>query len=91
MKYRVRTGVVVAEVCDEYLLVSTGESRGKVPYVKSLNSTGAWFWRQLEENGDADRIISAAMAEYGITQETARSAFESFTAALMKDGYVLAE
>lgn len=91
MKYSVRPGIVMTTVCDENLLVSTGEARGKTPYVKSLNSTGAWFWRQFEKIGESEQIISTAMAEYDIPEETARSAFNSFAATLLKEGYIFEE
>lgn len=41
MKYTVIPGVVLAEICDEQFLVATGPARGRVPYVKGLNETGA--------------------------------------------------
>lgn len=47
MKYTVIPGVVLAEICDEQFLVATGPARGRVPYVKGLNETGAYFSHKL--------------------------------------------
>lgn len=49
MKYAIQPGVLLETVCDEHLLIATGEARGKVPYVKNLNETGVWFWQLFEK------------------------------------------
>ena len=91
MKYNIRPGVVSTIICDEHFLVSTGDSRGKIPYIKSLNVTGAWFWSELESGEDREEIISNAMQKYGITEAVARSALDSFIGALLRDGYLVEE
>lgn len=50
MKYTVIPGVVLAEICDEQFLVATGPARGRVPYVKGLNETGAYFFSQIKQD-----------------------------------------
>ena len=53
MKYHTQPGVVATQIAGENLLVASGEARGKVPYVKNMNETGAWFWKK---NGKITRF-----------------------------------
>lgn len=89
MKYRVCPGVVIASVCGEHLIVATGEARGKVPYVKSINETGVWFWKQFEKQLSEDEIVSQAVQHYHIRPEEAKSAFDTFFQLLQEEGYLI--
>ena len=82
MKYHVCPGVVIVDVCDEHLMIATGEARGKVPYVKKINATGVFFWRLFERGLDGEGIVAAAVAEYGISRDEALAAYRSFSASL---------
>lgn len=43
MKYQIRPGVVLSEVCGEYLLLATMEASRYCPYVYQINETAAFF------------------------------------------------
>lgn len=89
MKYHTQPGVVVAKIAGEYLLVASGEARGKVPYVKNLNETGAWFWNEMEKSYDFTKIADDAVEHYGITREQAETACQNFFDVLLRDKYVI--
>lgn len=89
MRYETCPGVMIAAVCGEHMMVAAGEARGRVPYVKTINETGVWFWRQLEAGLDSEEIICAAMDTYGITRQQAQPAYEDFVRILLRDGYLL--
>ena len=69
MKYTVIPGVVLAEICDEQFLVATGPARGRVPYVKGLNETGAYFFSQIKSGLSTESIINDAAERYETTTE----------------------
>ena len=89
MKYHVCPGVVIVDVCDEHLMIATGEARGKVPYVKKINATGVFFWRLFERGLDGEGIVAAAVAEYGISRDEALAAYRSFSASLASSGSLI--
>lgn len=89
MTYHVCPGVVITDVWNVHLMVATGDARGRVPYVKSINDTGVWFWEQFELQLTPEQIINAAMAQYQITHEQAQSAYQDFFEALRSDGYLI--
>lgn len=69
MKYAIQPGVLLETVCDEHLLIATGEARGKVPYVKNLNETGAWFWQLFEKQLDLAQIEQQAIQTFHISAD----------------------
>ena len=89
MKYHTQPGVVATQIAGEKLLVASGAARGKVPYVKNMNETGAWFWKEMEKSLDFDQIAADAVEFYDITREQAESACKGFFSALLREKYVI--
>ena len=89
MKYHTQPGVVTAKIAGENLLIASGEARGKVPYVKNINQTGVWFWKEMEKSLDLDQIAADAVEYYGISPEKAESACKGFFETLLRDNYVI--
>lgn len=89
MIYPVQPGVVLAQICDEYLLVASGDARGKVPYVRKVNQTGAYFWQLLAQGLEDSEIVSRAVQDYHIPQALARKALSAFVTSLQSANYLL--
>lgn len=90
-RYQIRPGVVMAGVCGEYMLVATRRARGCCPYVKQLNSTGAFYWSLLEAGKDMEAMIRTASDTYGVAEERIRPGVAAFLASLCAEGYLLEE
>ena len=86
---KVQPGVLLETVCDEHLLIATGEARGKVPYVKNLNETGVWFWQLFEKQLDLAQIEQQAIQTFHISAEQAHNALTAFFGKLQNDGYLI--
>lgn len=82
MKYQIQPGVVLAEVCDEFLLLATAEARGKAPYATKLNRTQAYFWSLLEQGMDPGEITARAAEAYRIPEQQVAPVLENFLDAL---------
>lgn len=91
MKYKLNSNVVLVSVLDENMLVCVDTAAGGLRNMRSVNSTGAYFWGQLEKGLDTEDIISQAMQHYGIPRDTAESAFMSYFKSLCDAGYLTAE
>lgn len=91
MNYRLISGVVCAEVFDEYFLIASLEARNRVDPVRALNETGAFFWKLLEECVEPEAAIARITQEYEVSEEDARAAFEAFCASLRDAGYLIME
>lgn len=89
MNYRIRPGVVLEEVCGEYLLLATMEAGQHCPYVYQINETAAFFWKLLERGLDEDQMAAETASEYDAPEEALRSDLRQFLGILMEKGYLL--
>lgn len=88
-KWKTRPGIVLTCVCDEPMLVATAEARGLCPYVKQLNSTGAYYWSLLEKGLGLEEMASEASAAYGVPQERILPGLEAYIKMLAEAGYLI--
>ena len=91
MRYPIRPGVVLAEVCGEYLLLATLDAASHCPYVYQINETAAFFWRLLERQLPEDEMLAAVVAEYDAPEELVRRDLGQFLKDLRQKGYLLPE
>ena len=85
---KIKEGFVLHSVGDENVVVAIGKMTKKFRGMIRLNSTGAFIFRQLEKETDEKGIIDALIAEYGIDEQTAKTAATTFVSQL-KDAGVL--
>ena len=56
MKYSIRPGIILTNVCDEHFLVSGKEAREHCPYVTNLNDTAVYIYKKLAEGLSKEEI-----------------------------------
>ena len=54
----------------------------------TLNETGAFLWKQLENENDQAGLVAALLAEYDVDEATAKTAVEGFVAKLNENGFL---
>ena len=91
MRYPIRPGVVLAEVCGEYLLLATLDAARHCPYVYQVNETAACFWRLRERQRPEEDVAAAVASEYGAPAEVVRRDLGQFLKDLRQKGYLLPE
>lgn len=62
--YKARPGVLLTQICGEYLLVATKAARTECPFVTILNESSAFIWRMLEKGTDLEALEAAVAEEY---------------------------
>lgn len=90
-RYTIQPGIVFSLVCGEGLLIATNRARGKCPFVKQLNSTGAYFWSLLEQGLGMEDMVQAAAGQYQIEPERIRPGLMRFVEELAALGYLHSE
>ena len=88
-KYHLREGVVLVEICGEFLLVATRNARKYCRYYYQINETAAYYWKKMEQEPDLEKVIAAASADYKISEEEIRPGFMAFLDSLEKEGYLI--
>ena len=89
-KFITRPGVVLTEICGEYVLVAAKELLDTCPYVTQLNDSSAFLWEKLTAGADADGLFEAVQAEFDIDDPAViRQAIEDFIRQMNEMNYLL--
>lgn len=91
MGYRVRDGVVLKQICGEYLLLALGEAAEHCLYVRQINDSFAFFWQLIEAGLDEDAVLSRAKEEFDAPEELLRADFRKLLRELVSMGYLIPE
>ena len=92
MKYKIRDGIVLSKICDEYLLISGKEARKSCPSVTQINDTGAYIWKMLEAGMDENEMIMEILSEYELDEDTDISdMMNEYINVLKNNGYLIEE
>ena len=79
VRYQTRPGVLLCEVCGEYLLVAARAALNECPYVTQLNDSSAFIWRKMVSGATFEDLEKAVQEEYEIDNiDQAASAIRDF-------------
>ena len=88
MKYKIRDGIVLKNICGEWLLIAVGEAAEQCLYVRHINDTMAWYWQLIEKGLDTDQIVNTALNSFEASEETIRTDTVSLMNQLYELGYL---
>lgn len=83
---KLKEGFALREMAGEFIAVPFDESYNDVGALVSLNETGAFLWKMLENDCQKEELTDALKKEYGITDEEADCAVDSFIESLKSAG-----
>jgi len=66
MRYKVKPGIILTNICDEHFLVSCKEARIDSPYITKINETAAYIWQQLCKGSTDIEILESIKNNYEI-------------------------
>ncbi len=90
--YQTRPGVVLTEVCGEYLLVAAKKLLDTCPYVTQINESSAVLWRRLESGATLPELEQAVLDEYEIDDPAQmRASILEFLRQMQEGNYLLEE
>lgn len=81
---------VLREVAGNYIVVPFGENAVSFKAMITLNKTGAFLWRQLEEERTEEELLAAILEEYDIDSEIAKADIAQFVERLQAAGILKA-
>lgn len=91
-RYSLRPGIVLAEICGEYLLVATGEARSACPYVTQINPAAAEHWKLCERyHCDMQAVAQALARRPGADKRRILPNLFVFVKKMQASGYLLEE
>ena len=89
MGYHIREGVILRQVCGDWLIIAVGEAAKHCLYVREINDTLAWYWQWIEEGLGRDGIIRAAREQFDAPEELILKDVDKLIKDLVRMGYLL--
>lgn len=83
---KVNENYVLKKVADSHIVVALGGDIVNLNTIISLNDTGAFIWKQLENETTKEAVVSALLAEYDVTKEQAEKDVDSFIEKMTEAG-----
>lgn len=75
---KIKSDYILREVAGSYIVVPTGSARVNFNGMVSVNEVGAFLWKLLENETDADTLLEAVLAEYDVSREQAEADLAKF-------------
>lgn len=88
--YQIRDGIVLKNICGEWLLVAVGEASEHCMYVRRVNDTLAFFWQHIVSGKTFEQIIADAAEEYDASEDQLGKDLQVLIGQLCKAGYLIA-
>ena len=75
---KIREGFILRQVMDIYVVIGVGSAAYMPNRIMSVNETGAFLWRMLENGAEKQEMINALLQEYETDPQTAEKDVEAF-------------
>lgn len=85
---KIKDGYLLRNVAGSSIIVAVGDEAVNFDGIRTLNETGAFLWKQIEQGADEEKIVNALMEEYEVDEETAKNDVQEFVNLLINNGLV---
>ena len=85
---KLKEGFVLRQVAGENVVIPTGDALNLNKMI-TLNSTGAFLWKLLEQETDEDAMVAATLEEYDVDEASARTHVSAFVAKLKEHDFLV--
>ena len=86
---KIKEGFVLKQVADATIVVPAGKASLDFNGMITLNDTGAFLWRLLEEDTTEEEMLAAMLKEYEVDESTARAGIARFVKKLGSEGLLV--
>jgi hypothetical protein len=86
---RITEKFVIRRIADETVAIPVGSVKGGFSGIISLNEVGEFLFAQLAEEQTEESLISALLAEYDVSRETAQTDVREFLDHLSQAGLLM--
>ena len=84
---KLKDGFLLREVAGQTVVLPIGGDLD-MDLMITLNDTGAFLWKMLQENTDEAALVAALLTEYDVDEATAKQAVANFVAKLSDNGFL---
>lgn len=84
---KLKDGFILREVAGENVVVPSGDALD-LNMMITLNGTGTFLWKQLEQETDEKGLVAALLSEYDVDEGAAAAHVAAFVAKLNEYGFL---
>ena len=84
---KIKEGFLLRKVAEEYVVIPLGCELDLNKMIH-LNETGAFLWKQLEQECELDSLVTALLNEYDVEEIVAKKHVDLFIESLKKNGFL---
>ncbi len=88
---KIRDGIVLKNICGTWLLIAAGETSEHCKYVREVNDTFAWYWKEIEQGRTKEEIVADTLERFDVSEELVRSDIEEYIRSLYAMNYLIKE
>lgn len=85
---KIKKDFVLRKLAGGYVATAVGSASAEFKGIIKLNETGAFIWRELENDTDAESIAQKLCDEYSIDKQTALNDVNSIVSQLKSAGVI---
>lgn len=85
---KIREGFILRQVLDIYAAIGVGSEAYMPNRIMSVNETGAFLWRMLENGAEKQELIDALLHEYETDPQTAEKDVDAFLKEMQDKGLI---
>lgn len=84
---KLKDGFILRDVAGEHVVIPSGDTLN-LNMMITLNETGVFLWKQLEQDTTEDAVVSALLKEYDVDEAAARTHVAAFVAKLKEHDFL---
>lgn len=84
---KIKEGYMLRDVAGNHVVVPMGKEAVDFNGMISLNDTGAFLWKLMEEECTRDQLVEALLQEYDATKEQAEQGVDRFIRKVIDNGF----
>jgi len=85
---KIKDGYILRNIADEWIIVPVGARLYDFNGLMTVNETGAFLWKLLQEERTRDELINSLISEYDIDIETSYNDLKEFIDSLIDSGVI---
>ncbi len=83
---KIKKEFITRTIAGETVVVPTGAAAARLNGMITLNDTGAFIWKFLQEEHTKEELLAAMLEEFEVDEACAREDIEGFIGVLMEQG-----
>lgn len=86
---KTKSGYKIRQVLDAFIILGTGKEAYAPRTIMSMNETGAFLWRMMENGAEQSDLVAGMIQEYDVSADVAAKDVDKFLAQLREKALIV--